>query len=539
MTLRYSLLDEPLISARLAAGGSRIHLSLPALFIALAGDQVRDFPALRPHQRHPWHAFLVQLAAMALHQASETQPFTDEATWKAALLALTPDDPDGAAWCLITPIDRPAFLQAPVPEGTIREWRDDRPTPDSLDILVTSKNHELKQQRIINGRIENWIFALVSTQTAAPYPGPGNYGVCRMNGGASSRPGIGIQPCGGPGRRWMRDVRIGLAERPRLIDEFEYSNTEGIRLVWLEPWDGVSGISFSRLDPFFIEVCRRIRLLEANGVIRAFRANSKTTRISKKESEARSGVSGDIWTPIDVVAAKSLGLPETGFTYKKTVELLFDAKYKKPPAQIVQVDDDEKGLYIIARAISAEQSKTNGYHERKILITRTVRRIFRSRDQKEEDQLARVANERVSNIGAIHFLLKRSLVTLFDNDKKRSNPKEIPKSIDVKASKFAKSFEQHEDVRFFDGPLGLNEEVESEQPEDVRLNWYLDMAKRAEAILIDAFASGPRSGEQRYRARAAALSRLHGGLRSEKTLPTLAQHYKTLKDTKETTHVQP
>jgi CRISPR system Cascade subunit CasA len=68
---------------------------------------------------------------------------------------------------------------------------------------------------------------------------------------------------------------------------------------------------------------------------------------------------------------------------------------------------------------------------------------------------------------------------------------------------------------------------------------YLDMAKRAEAILIDAFESGPRSGEQRYRARAAALSRLRGGLRSEKTLPTLAQHYKTLKDTKETTHVQP
>ncbi len=73
MTLRYSLLDEPLISARLAADGSRVHLSLPALFVALAGDQVRDFPALRPHQRHPWHAFLVQLAAMALHRAGQTE----------------------------------------------------------------------------------------------------------------------------------------------------------------------------------------------------------------------------------------------------------------------------------------------------------------------------------------------------------------------------------------------------------------------------------------------------------------------------------
>lgn len=64
------------------------------------------------------------------------------------------------------------------------------------------------------------------------------------------------------------------------------------------------------------------------------------------------------------------------------------------------------------------------------------------------------------------------------------------------------------------------------------------MAKRAEQILIDAFETGPRSAEQRYRARAAALSRLHGGLRSDKTLPTLAQHYKAQQEFRETTHVE-
>jgi CRISPR system Cascade subunit CasA len=40
--------------------------------------------------------------------------------------------------------------------------------------------------------------------------------------------------------------------------------------------------------------------------------------------------------------------------------------------------------------------------------------------------------------------------------------------------------------------------------------------------LHDAFAAGPRSGEQRYRARAAALGRLKAGLRKE--LPTLAEY---------------
>jgi CRISPR system Cascade subunit CasA len=121
-SVRYSLLDEPLMTARLV-DGQRIQLSLPALFVALAEDGIRDFPALRPHQRHPWHAFLVQLAAIALHQAGRSEPFADEADWRSALLALTPDDPDGAPWCLIAPPERPALLQAPVPEGDLSAWK--------------------------------------------------------------------------------------------------------------------------------------------------------------------------------------------------------------------------------------------------------------------------------------------------------------------------------------------------------------------------------------------------------------------------------
>ena len=65
--LRWNLLDEALIRWRCVAQGDLHHSSLPALLAALAADTVRDFPALRPHQRHPWHAFLSQLAAIALH----------------------------------------------------------------------------------------------------------------------------------------------------------------------------------------------------------------------------------------------------------------------------------------------------------------------------------------------------------------------------------------------------------------------------------------------------------------------------------------
>ena len=82
--LKFSLLDDALIRSRTAARGETVIASLPQLMVALGSDEVRDFPALRPHQRHPWHAFLVQLAAIALHRANLQEPLGTEAEWRAA-----------------------------------------------------------------------------------------------------------------------------------------------------------------------------------------------------------------------------------------------------------------------------------------------------------------------------------------------------------------------------------------------------------------------------------------------------------------------
>ena len=45
-------------------GGTHAQASLPGVYAALMDkdNPVSTFPALRPHQRHAWHAFLVQLA---------------------------------------------------------------------------------------------------------------------------------------------------------------------------------------------------------------------------------------------------------------------------------------------------------------------------------------------------------------------------------------------------------------------------------------------------------------------------------------------
>ncbi len=146
--LHGNLLQDRLLHYRPVGNGAVMAATLPELFVAMARDEVHDFPSLRPHQRHPWHAFLVQLAALALHQAGRDQIFATAAEWETALLALTPKDPDGAAWCLVSPLDRPAFMQPPVPEGSLAGWKSPMTAADELDMLITSKNHDLKSMRM-------------------------------------------------------------------------------------------------------------------------------------------------------------------------------------------------------------------------------------------------------------------------------------------------------------------------------------------------------------------------------------------------------
>lgn len=531
MTLQYSLLDEPLIRARLVDGGQSVQYSLPGLFVALAHDEVRDFTALRPHQRHPWHAFLVQLAAMALHHAKQGQPFETEQEWKDALLALTPEHPDGAAWCLIAPHDKPAFMQAPVPGGKVDDWKSVKDkttiaTPDELDMLITSKNHDLKAARMRRGELDDWVMALISLQTQEGSMGSGKFGISRMNSGYGSRPGVGIVSKQRFGKRWRRDVSKLLAERENIVEIMGLKDQGGIGLVWLKPWDGSDSLSFGALDPFYIEICRRIRLqLLRNFVISAIGTGSQAQRIVAKE---RNGITGDPWTPIDIAEKKALTISVNGFNYQLAADLLC-GKYSKPIAQEILATDGTNDLAILAQGVARGGGKTGGYHERRIPISSAVRKML---IQKQADVLAKVAEYRVKAIDEMSSVLRASITTLFDNGKPQDG-RSTPKGLKQKVGVFIKQFEQAEDSRFFNE---LNAEIESVDPDKIRLQWLLSMAGRAEAVLKNAFIAGPQSGEQRYRVQSVALSKFHGGLRSDKTLPTLANYFRQLTANKEITH---
>lgn len=523
-----NLLDERLLHYRRTDTGERIATTLPELFVAMAQDHVRDFPALRPHQRHPWHAFLVQLAAISLHRAERTEPFATATEWRAALLALTPDDPDGAAWCLVSPVNRSAFMQAAEPSGSIGSWKNCLVAADELDMLVTSKNHDLKAARMLCSTAEEWVYALLSLQTQEGFLGAGNYGASRMNGGFASRCGVGLHPNQHWGGHWLRDVAAVSGARDALVESFGFSKARGYTLVWLMSWDGNDSLSFSSLDPFYIEICRRVRCINAVDGIRAFVTGSKAPRIAAKELN---GVTGDPWMPVDGSAAKALTIGGRGFDYKLAAELLLGSKFTKPIAQNWLPSDDTEGVYLLAQGVARGQGKTEGYHERRIPVSRTIRKAFLAQST---DELAKLSESRIAVIAEVRKMLWAALAVLFGNGAKDDSGKDKDASDAVKerASLFAQPFEAQCDAQFFSE---LIEEIEAADRETVRNQWLLTLAARAEAVLQTAFTAGPRSGQLRYRAQSSALGRLHGLMHSDKSkLPALAHALKSKKQNSST-----
>lgn len=344
------LLDEPLIRTE---GAGR--LTLPGLFAAMARDAVRGFPALRPHQRPAWHMVVVQLAALAW-RGRDLPLAEDEGSWRDALLALTGGDP--GPWALIGPEDAPAFLQPAVvpPMGELI------PTPDALDMLITAKNHDLKQQVAREAAPDDWIFALVSLQTMEGYSGRSNFGIARMNGGSSSRVLLGLCP-GGPGAPdpsawWRRDVGILLREGVQ-----GKGLLGGPALIWTLPWPEGSQLALTDLDPLFIEVCRRVRLGRVGGRIVAWHRGSAKARI---DAESAHGVTGDPWCPVHLAKAKALTLGDRRFDFRLLSELIWGNDKGRvwvlPP--LARPRPGERDMLLVAEALARGNSRTDGFMSR-------------------------------------------------------------------------------------------------------------------------------------------------------------------------------
>ncbi|WP_103021434.1 type I-E CRISPR-associated protein Cse1/CasA [Salinibacter altiplanensis] len=489
-----SLLNDELF--RVQTRDHMAQMTLPAILRALSRDVILSFNALQPHQEQAWYSFLVQLAAMTVVRANDgTTPDTAE-EWRGALLSLT--DGNENAWRLVVPdVEKePAFLQPPVPEGSLDDanFKSDIPSPSNLDVLVTSKNHDVKQRRISYPEPAHWIYALVTLQTMEGYMGRGNYGIVRINSGYGSRPFLGLSPELSFGARFCRDLDVLINQHDDLTTLYDVE--DGHTLIWTVPWNGEksSALPLRKCDPYFIEACRRIRFIEEGGDIVCWRATSKGQRIDAPSS--LNGRTEDPWTPIDSEGEKSLTLSGEGFTYEKLQEIVF-GKYVRP-ASLERQNGDDGAMYLTARAMVRGQGKTEGLHHRIIPIPEKVYGLFP--DKEAMDELADRAKQRVKLVSKVESnVLRPAVAALLSAGKDEDvDWEQVQPWIDA--------FDDAVDDHFFDY---LWASVEAEDEAEAEDKWEAFLRDEAEQQFDEAQDSVPLPDIRRWEALSAARSVFH------------------------------
>jgi CRISPR system Cascade subunit CasA len=475
--------------------------SLFALFAALARGEVTSLPALRPHQREPWHAFAVQVAAMALIAAGFTSMPENEEGWRSLLLVLTPDWPDGEAWSLVVQDwSRPALLQPPVVQAANRaDYRSMIVTPDALDMLVTSRNHDVKAERMQRAADEDWFFALLTLQTTEGYLGAGNFGISRMNGGFASRMVLGLRSQNGMAACWHRDVSRLLEDARARPDR-----RAGLTLLWLPTWDGTVQLGFGALDELYVDACRRIRLgRTVDGEIEAQAAGSKVARVA---AAALKGITGDPWAPLKADGSASVTPTASGFGYRQITRLLQNKDTVRPLLAEPSAGDPPDGMALVAAALVRGQGKTEGLHRRTIPFSRTVR--AKLRPAVFLDRAGEVAGGRMEDAGEAGRRLRYALFALY-----QGGPDKVRRDDDAsggKAAPWLTTFDRDVDRVFFDDVFWKDVARKVEAP---RRSWRIRLRTMASDVFEDAAAAAPRTAERRIRARAVARNILDGSLR--------------------------
>ena len=516
-TCLYNLLEEPLIRIRTMDDGIVRQCSLPQVYEQMVANNVSSFPALRPHQKHAWHAFLAQLGVIAMYDTGVGQPPAKADSWKEMLRNLTKKHKDDSPWCLIVnDYSSPAFMQCP-DSRNIKDYKKHKATPDDIDVLVTSKNHDIKQSILVNAQLDDWIFAIVSMQTMSGFIGQGNYGVSRMNLGTSSRVCVGSAPIDkGQGKHLVHDMVRMLACRAKIINAYShhYKDKSDYHLLWLLPWDGSKKqqLAFRNLDPYFIEICRSIRLHNSNYGITARMASSADYRIAAKEAK---GNIGDFWTPVNKKESKSFSLTGGGFRYDLLCKILFGGDYKLPLAISEKIGDD-RSLRLVVRGMARGQGKTEGYHERSDIILRkgTVDAALFG-DEHAGQVVGRISEAIIAEIKEVNKAMKLGIAIAASGGRELNDLKDEHRK---QATPYSKRLDAYANSAFFAELLDRceAEDKDIECAKECRKKFVLDLVNVAEKLLDDAIESVSCGSIFRYRGQVRAKSVFWGCLRSSK-----------------------
>jgi CRISPR system Cascade subunit CasA len=488
--------------------------SLFAALAALACGDAWSFPALRPHQREPWHAFTVQVAALALIQAGIDQLPADETSWRDLLIGLTPEQPNGEAWALVMDDwSKPALLQPPVLVEANRasyktKAEDVLQTPDALDMLVTSRNHDVKQERIGQASDEDWLFALVTLQTMEGIMGAGRYGISRMFGGYGNRMSLGVRPVrGGASAVFKRDVRRVVSDARSRPDR-----RHGTALLWTIPWDGEVSLDVEKLDELYVEICRRVRLRRSGSDLQALTAGSKCSRVAGEEL---GGNTKDPWMPLTIDTKKDrktfgklVGVTPSsaGFGYRQMANLLDRQKITAPLLALLHPEDDRTDIAFVASALVRGQGKTEGLH-RRVVRTSRIEQLEDFGEATVLDRVGNAAKRRSEEASEAGRRLRRALILLVQGGPNQARLDDD--SASRKVEPWVRRFDRLVDREFFDDPLWA-EALEQAAAADHRRVWRERLRALAGTVFDEAAKEAPRTEMRRVRAIVQARSMLDG-----------------------------
>jgi CRISPR system Cascade subunit CasA len=359
-----NLLTDPIFRAETTSGPNV--LSLPELLAQLGTDHLERLVGLQRHQHDAFHVFLCYLAGAVLARRGISNPVQSAEFWREGLLELSGDL---WGWELsVDDLEKPGFMQVPLPAGS--RPNSEAASPDALDVLQTAKNHDVKQARALQASIDSWVYSLISLQTMSGFLGRGNQGISRMNSGFGNRPIVELMRSRALGQRWRDAVERLLLHRDQVLSEPFGYDPRGLVLLWLEPWDGQSPLALSQLDPFYIEVCRRVRLVWKNGrIIKAHLYSADKPRIAAKELN---GVVGDPWLPVDLKGvqkgdAKALTFPPVGITADHMRRLIFHDEVKLSALQRPLTHWRGSLLFSVSVLVRG-QGVTDGFHHWEVRI---------------------------------------------------------------------------------------------------------------------------------------------------------------------------
>ncbi|HPF59015.1 MAG TPA: type I-E CRISPR-associated protein Cse1/CasA [Candidatus Competibacteraceae bacterium] len=502
-----NLLTGPLFRVQTTTGPQA--MNLPGLLAALGADTVGSLPGLQRHQEDAFHIFLCYLAGAVLARAGIQEPVQPEAFWRAGLRQLAGRDDDCAWVLMVEDVTKPAFMQVPLVNKA--HWAAFKPkadTPDALDVLQTAKNHDVKSQRVHEDHPERWVYALISLQTMTGLMGRGNYGIARMNSGTGSRVCVGLRYDETLGGRWRRETRKLLYYRAELLVSPWPYRPDGLVLLWLPPWDLQTALPLTRLDPFFIEVARAVRLTVDHGRVQALGAGTAGNRIAAK---AQKGIVGDPWTPLvdDGKEKKAWTVMAPFFSPQRLRNLIFE-KEGFTAAAMQQPDPDRttQACWVQAAVLApGGMGKTDGFHEATVRIpARAARCLFGGGAAHE--RLAELSGFGLNDAAAMqNKVLKPALYAWLE-----AGPEQIDwdkREVSAWVEQTARSFAAIWHTVFFDW---LWNSIDQAGTDAARCVWLQTLERHARETLAGAMARFPVRMGRYYRSRVRANSVFSGCL---------------------------